>query len=53
MKLIDEGYGEGRVKSLEEDIEREVAEAVKFAAESPEPDASLLEATTYDGPFAA
>ena len=24
-----------------------------FDLESPEPDASLLEATTYDGPFAA
>ena len=41
------------LKSLEDEIEQEVQEAVKFAEESPEPDASLLESTTYDGPFAA
>lgn len=52
-KLASEGYGEGRIKALEEDVEKEVADAVKFAAESPDPDASLLESTTYDGPFAA
>ncbi len=53
MKLEADGYGEGRLKAMEEDIEKEVAEAVAFANESPEPDASLLESTTYDGPFAA
>src|SRR4029079_6714627 len=42
VKLVDEGYGEGRIKSLEEDVDREVADAVAFAVESPEPDASLL-----------
>src|SRR5204863_5454122 len=42
-RLAEEGYGEGRLKTLEEDVDREVAEAVKFAAESPEPDPSLLE----------
>lgn len=52
-RLADEGYGEGRLKALEDDVEKEVAEAVKFANESPEPDASILEGTTYDGPFAA
>jgi pyruvate dehydrogenase E1 component alpha subunit len=52
-QLVNEGYGEGRIKALEDDVEREVADAVKFAGESPEPDASLLESTTYDGPFAA
>ncbi|MBX3205470.1 MAG: pyruvate dehydrogenase (acetyl-transferring) E1 component subunit alpha [Labilithrix sp.] len=52
-KLGEEGYGEGRLKALEEDVEAEVADAVKFANESPEPDPSLLESTTYDGPFAA
>jgi pyruvate dehydrogenase E1 component alpha subunit len=51
--LEQEGYGESRLKDLEEQIEREVADAVKFADESPEPDASILEPTTYDGPFAA
>jgi pyruvate dehydrogenase E1 component alpha subunit len=53
VKLVNESYGEGRIKALEDDVEREVADAVKFAVESPEPDPSLLESTTYDGPFAA
>jgi pyruvate dehydrogenase E1 component alpha subunit len=52
-RLADEAYGEERLKQLEEGVEKEVAEAVEFAAKSPEPDASLLESTTYDGPFAA
>lgn len=52
QKLIDGGYGEGRLKTLEDEVEAEVADAIKFADESPEPDASLLESTTYDGPFA-
>lgn len=52
-QLERESYGESRIKALEEDVEAEVQEAVKFAEESPEPDASLLEPTTYDGPFAA
>ena len=51
-RLVDQGYAEGRLKALEEDVEKEVADAVKFAEESPEPDPSLLESTTYDGPFA-
>ena len=53
MKLVDEGYGESRLKGIEDAIEKEVEDAVKFAEESPEPDPSLLESTTYDGPFAA
>jgi pyruvate dehydrogenase E1 component alpha subunit len=52
-KLLGDGYAESRLKSLEDDVEREVEDAVKFAEESPEPDPSLLESTTYDGPFAA
>lgn len=47
------GYGEARLKSLDESVEAEVADAVKFANESPEPDASVLAPTTYDGPFAS
>ena len=31
---------------------KEVADAVKFANESPEPGMDLLESTTYSGPFA-
>jgi pyruvate dehydrogenase E1 component alpha subunit len=52
-KLVEEGYGENRLKAIEDAIEKEVEEAVKFADESPDPDPSLLESTTYDGPFAA
>jgi pyruvate dehydrogenase E1 component alpha subunit len=52
-KLAGEGYPEARLKELEEAVEAEVAEAVKFANEAPEPDASVLEATTYAGPFAS
>ncbi|MCA9587771.1 MAG: pyruvate dehydrogenase (acetyl-transferring) E1 component subunit alpha [Myxococcales bacterium] len=52
-KLIDDGYGEPRIHALEEGVEVEVAEAVKFAEESPEPDMSILEPTTYSGAFSA
>jgi pyruvate dehydrogenase E1 component alpha subunit len=52
-KLEKDGYAPAMLKSLEESVEKEVQDAVKFAEESPEPDASLLEPTTYDGPFAA
>jgi pyruvate dehydrogenase E1 component alpha subunit len=52
-KLIDNGFPEGDAQKLEEEVEKEVMAAVKFADESPEPDASILEPTTYDGPFAS
>ena len=51
-ELVD-ALGEDRVKAIDAEVEAEVADAVKFAEESPEPDASVLEPTTYDGPFAA
>ena len=51
--LVADGYAEARLEALEAEVEREVADAVKFADESPEPEPSILEATTYDGPFAA
>jgi pyruvate dehydrogenase E1 component alpha subunit len=51
-KLVTLGYADARLVALEGDVEVEVADAVKFANESPEPDASLLEETTYAGPFA-
>ena len=47
------GMDEARIASLEADVEQEVAAAVKFAEESPEPDASILAETTYAGPFAS
>ncbi len=40
------------LKALEDEVEDEVAKALKFAEESPQPDPSVLESTTYDGPFA-
>lgn len=39
--------------ALEASVEEQVADAVRFAEESPEPDMSLLAETTYDGPFAS
>jgi len=52
-KLLNDGYTEVRLKQLEAEVEAEVADAVKFAEASPEPDASILESTTYTGPFAS
>ena len=40
------------LEALEAEIENEIADAVKFAEESPEPDLSVLAPTTYEGPFA-
>ena len=37
------------LETLEAEVEDEVADAVEFADESPEPGPQLLEATTYDG----
>jgi len=51
--LLKAGVAEKEIAELEESVEKEVAEAVKFAEESPEPDPSLLETTTYAGAFAS
>jgi pyruvate dehydrogenase E1 component subunit alpha len=51
--LAEQGYGEPRLEALEKSVEAEVADAVKFANESPEPGIDLLEATAYSGPFAS
>jgi pyruvate dehydrogenase E1 component alpha subunit len=51
--LAQGGFDGARLTALEASVEEEVADAVRFADESPEPDPSLLESTTYDGPFAA
>jgi pyruvate dehydrogenase E1 component alpha subunit len=40
------------VEAAEKEVEDIVADAVKFAEESPEPGPELLEATTYKGAFA-
>src|ERR1700722_454843 len=52
-KLASLGVEEGALKALEDAVETEVQAAVKFADESPEPEPHLLEATTYEGPFAS
>jgi pyruvate dehydrogenase E1 component alpha subunit len=51
-QLEQQGLGQARLDALEKSVEAEVADAVKFAGESPEPDLSLLEPTTYVGRFA-
>ncbi len=51
-RLLTLEYKEGRISALERSVEEEVADAVKFADESPEPDTSVLAPTTYDGAFA-
>jgi pyruvate dehydrogenase E1 component alpha subunit len=52
-RLRGMGVDDAAVAAVDADVEREVAEAVQFAEQSAEPDASILEPTTYDGPFAA
>jgi pyruvate dehydrogenase E1 component alpha subunit len=49
--LADAGL-EAQVQELEAKIEEEIADALKFAEESPEPGPELLEPTTYKGAFA-
>jgi pyruvate dehydrogenase E1 component alpha subunit len=51
--LVEQGYSEARVDTLEKAVEAEVQEAVKFAHESPEPTLADLEPATYSGPFAS
>lgn len=50
-ELEEGGYGD-KLAALEEDVEREVREAIEFAEKSPEPGPEILEPTTYAGPFA-
>ncbi len=50
-ELVEKGQTKA-IEALEQKIEDEVADAVRFADESPEPGPELLEATTYVGPFA-
>lgn len=51
-RLVEAGFGEPALEALEKSVEAEVADAVKFAHESPEPGLGVLEAATYSGPFA-
>jgi pyruvate dehydrogenase E1 component alpha subunit len=55
LRLRDELTARGHASALEstdQSVEDEVQDALRFAEESPEPDASILEATTYKGEFA-
>ena len=51
--VLEQGFGDARMEALEKSVEAEVADAVKFANDSPEPTLAELEATTYSGPFAS
>ncbi|MDP9149792.1 MAG: pyruvate dehydrogenase (acetyl-transferring) E1 component subunit alpha [Myxococcota bacterium] len=50
--LLEQGVSEARLEAVDKAVESEVMDALKFAAESPEPDLSELEPSTYKGPFA-
>jgi pyruvate dehydrogenase E1 component alpha subunit len=50
--LETQGYGEARLQALDQGVEGEIADAIKFADESPEPTVEDLEPTTYSGKFA-
>lgn len=50
-KLEEAGIAD-KLAALEEDVEREVREAIEFSEQSPEPGPEILEPTTYAGPFA-
>ncbi|HSQ65017.1 MAG TPA: pyruvate dehydrogenase (acetyl-transferring) E1 component subunit alpha [Polyangiaceae bacterium] len=49
---LEAGGEKARVEDLEAQVEKEIQDAIEFAEQSPEPDASILEQTTYSGPFA-
>jgi pyruvate dehydrogenase E1 component subunit alpha len=51
-RLLEMGLGDANLGSLEQSVEAEVADAVRFANESPEPGLDVLEQATYSGPFA-
>jgi pyruvate dehydrogenase E1 component alpha subunit len=51
-ELVDEKNLKEAVEKLEAEVEDVIADAVKFAEESPEPGPELLESTTYAGAFA-
>jgi pyruvate dehydrogenase E1 component alpha subunit len=50
--LLEGGTTEGHVVEIEQSVEREIVEALKFAEESPEPELGELESATYKGAFA-
>ncbi len=51
-QLAGDDETKGGLGALEAAVEEDVAEAIRFAEDSPEPGPELLEATTYSGEFA-
>lgn len=51
-QLLDHDGTKDKIAGIDSKIEEEVQEALKFADESPEPTADILEPTTYAGDFA-
>jgi pyruvate dehydrogenase E1 component alpha subunit len=51
IELEEKGH-RAALEEIEKLIQDEIAEAVRFAEESPEPGPEVLESTTYSGPFA-
>jgi len=51
-KLLEEqGVAASALEAIDQSVEAEVADAVQFASESPEPDLDTLEQATYSGAF--
>jgi pyruvate dehydrogenase E1 component alpha subunit len=50
--LLEQGATEARLEGIEAAVEADVADALKFAVESPDADLAELEPATYKGPFA-
>ncbi|WP_434048193.1 MULTISPECIES: pyruvate dehydrogenase (acetyl-transferring) E1 component subunit alpha [Sorangium] len=51
VELEEKGH-KAALEAIEREVEEEIADAVRFAEESPEPGPEVLEPTTYAGPFA-
>jgi pyruvate dehydrogenase E1 component alpha subunit len=52
VSLLEQGATEARLEAIEKAVEVDLADAIQFANESPDPDLNDLEAATYKGPFA-
>ncbi|WP_437683178.1 pyruvate dehydrogenase (acetyl-transferring) E1 component subunit alpha [Sorangium sp. So ce131] len=51
LELEEKGHGQ-KLDAIDKEVEEEIADAIRFAEESPEPGPEVLEPTTYAGPFA-
>ncbi|AUX43143.1 pyruvate dehydrogenase E1 subunit alpha [Sorangium cellulosum] len=51
IELEEKGHGQ-KLDAIDKEVEDEIADAIRFAEESPEPGPEVLEPTTYAGPFA-